>query len=71
MIRSQVVVLQVMYDDASDDWPGAMTKNEPAEWNWSDLVDEPISHAVQVMAAGPVLDYPQMVLDSQDRENPS
>lgn len=53
MIRSQVVVLNVIYDDETYDAP-MPSKPPPSEWNWSELVDEPIPNAVELLAAGPV-----------------
>lgn len=59
MIRSQIVVLNVIYDDGVDD-ESVKPKSAPAEWDWSDLVDEPIRNAVEVLAAGPLKDYPTL-----------
>lgn len=55
MIRSQVVVLNVIYDDADEE--DAPPKDAPAIWDWSALVDEPIRNAVEVLAAGPLKDH--------------
>jgi len=60
MIKSQVVTLNVIYDDETDD-PGAVMKpkSPPAEWDWDQLIDEPIRNAVEVLAAGPLKEYPR------------
>ena len=57
MIKSQVVVLKVFYDDDSDD-PLIPPKDDPAIWDWSSLIDEPIQNSVEVLAAGPVREHP-------------
>ena len=54
-IRSQIVVLKVFYEDDDE----VALKEEPAKWNWSVLIDEPIRDGVEVLAAGPVVDYPR------------
>lgn len=51
-IRSQIVVLNVIYIDEE-------SKPPPVEWNWDALVDEPIRGAVEVLAAGPVKHHPR------------
>lgn len=56
MIRSQVVVLKVFYDDGPDEYQDV---RPPAHWDWSELVDEPISPCAEVLAAGPVQTYPR------------
>ena len=52
MIRSQIVVLNIVYVDEP-------TKEPPVEWNWDELVDEPLRGAVEVLAAGPVVTHAQ------------
>jgi hypothetical protein len=51
-VRSQIVVLNVVYIDEA-------SKPPPVEWNWDELVDEPIRGAVEVLAAGPVNNHPR------------
>lgn len=61
MIKSQVVVLNVMYDDGEESTSEVEgPKDPPAEWDWSTLVDEPIRNAVEVLAAGPLKAYPRL-----------
>lgn len=57
MIRSQIVVLNVIYDDGTSD--ERLGKSPPVYWDWSSLIDEPINNAVEVLAAGPLKDYPR------------
>jgi hypothetical protein len=56
MIRSQVVVLNVMYE-ADEDEPDL--KVPPEKWDWDSLIDEPIRRAVEVLAYGAVKSYPR------------
>lgn len=55
-IRSQVVVLRVFYDN---DEEGKEGKIDPFGWDWASLIDEPIRDSVEVLAFGPVVDYPR------------
>lgn len=59
MIRSQVIVLQVFFDDGDEDpyvkkWG---EKTAPESWKWDEIIDEPV-RGQTVLAAGPVVDYP-------------
>ena len=54
-IRSQVVVLKVFYDDNE---LGNVGKDDPSSWNWQLIIKEPIENGVEVLAFGPVVDYP-------------
>ena len=58
MIKSQIITVRVMYDD---DEEGKESKLEPAQWDWDNLVDEPIRGAVEVLAAGQIIEYPRPV----------
>lgn len=62
MIKSQVITLNVIYDEGEDEIDPVFKskKSPPADWDWSDLIDEPIRNAVEVLAAGPVKEYPGM-----------
>lgn len=55
MIRSQVITLNVIYDDEGG------TKRPPEEWRWDAVVRHTTSlgrSAVEVLAAGPVKPHP-------------
>jgi hypothetical protein len=51
MVKSQVVTLEVFYEDDG-------FKHAPSDWNWSELIDEPITNSVKVLAGGTINTHP-------------